>query len=152
MNILQTLLSWCYSVLSNFFLCSKLVPTSYYGYLFSLLLVYSSPVTQKSCHFCLCRIWASFYILPRQLKFLEFYSYYASSTCEIAVGGSVLPDTTLPSTAGLFFRFEYCSNCFKVFLNLKEANYWLGKGKTTYTCKHFFRQSDHLLNCPRNWC
>lgn len=116
------------------------------------LFLTTSAVTQKSCHFCLCTIWASFYVLPRQLKFLEFYSYYTSSTCETAVGESVLWDTTFPSIAGLFFTLAFCSNCFKVFLNLKEANYWLCKGKVTYTCKHFFCQSDHLLNCPRNWC
>lgn len=112
----------------------------------------TSPVTQKSCHFCPCTIWVSFYVLPRQLKFLEFYFYYTSSACETAVGESVLWDTTFPSIAGLFFTLTFCSNCFKVFLNLKEANYWLCKGKVTYTCKHFFCQSDHLLNCPRNWC
>lgn len=35
----------------NFSPCSKLVSTSYYGYLLSYLLAYSSPVTQKSAIF-----------------------------------------------------------------------------------------------------
>lgn len=152
MNILKILLSWCYSVLLIFLYQQAGIYILLWTLVFTLAGIFltTSPVRQKSCNFCLCIVWVSFYVLPRHLRFLESYSYYTSWICEMAVRRRVLWDTIFPSTTGLFFRFAFCSNCFKVFLNLKEANHWLRK--VTYTCKHFFCQNDHLLNCPRNWC
>lgn len=91
----------------------------------------TSPVRQKSCNFCLCIVWVSFYVLPRQLRFLESYSYYTSWICEMAVRKRVLWDTIFPSTTGLFFRFAFCSNCFKVFFKFER-----GKPLTTQSNIH----------------